>query len=717
MTRQIKTIAMAGLLASVMAVPATPQESRVRSINSYGVPGLIDMPSAQMHPDAELSTSLFLMSNGVGRTTLSFQLTDRLQGVFRYASVPDFLQVGTTFRRTYDRSFDLRYQLFREGRYMPAVTVGLQDFGGTSLYSGEYVVATKDVGERFTVTGGIGWGRFGTNGSFSNPLGKIDERFNTRGAFVPGASGGSFSTDQWFRGPAALFAGVEYRPSDRWTLKAEYSSDAYDEEVTRGIFDNKSPLNFGVEYQARPGLRIGAYTVGGSEIGLNLHFTLNPKRPPNGGGVEEAARPVTLRPPEERFPDAWTTAWEGNARVETVVATNLQAVLAEAGLELISYNLSADRATVRFRNTRYDVASQAIGRAARAMTAVIPASVETFVIIPETENSLAATGVVLRRSDVEALENAPNGAAELLAVAGLVDAQSVPSEGRVYVEDAYPRFRWNIGPFLNLAVFDAENPLRADVGIAASADWEPVRGLKFTGTVQQNILGNREDGDDPIFSALPRVRTDSIRFARADGPTIEQLMGGYYFRPARNLYGRVSAGLLERQYGGVSAELLWKPVSSNLALGLEVNKVRQREFDGGFGFRNLEATTAFASAYWSHGNGFHSQVDVGQYLAGDRGATYRLTREFDNGWKIGAYATKTNVSAADFGEGSFDKGLTLTIPFSWVTGRPSQQRSAITLQPLQRDGGARLRLSDRLYPQVQDLTGPNLTDQWGRVWR
>ena len=38
---------------------------------------------------------------------------------------------------------------------------------------------------------------------------------------------GTPNVDQWFRGDAAPFAGVEYKINDRWTFKAEYSSDAY----------------------------------------------------------------------------------------------------------------------------------------------------------------------------------------------------------------------------------------------------------------------------------------------------------------------------------------------------------------------------------------------------------------------------------------------------------------------------------------------------------
>ena len=44
-------------------------------------------------------------------------------------------------------------------------------------------------------------------------------------------------------------------------------------------------------------------------------------------------------------------------------------------------------------------------------------------------------------------------------------------------------------------------------------------------------------------------------------------------------------------------------------------------------------------------------------LAGDKGVTLDLSRRFKSGFTMGVFATKTNLSAEEFGEGSFDKGF------------------------------------------------------------
>ena len=57
------------------------------SLNMYGMPGEIGLPSAKNLPDGQfnISTSMFA---GTLRTNLSFQILENLTGAFRYARIP-----------------------------------------------------------------------------------------------------------------------------------------------------------------------------------------------------------------------------------------------------------------------------------------------------------------------------------------------------------------------------------------------------------------------------------------------------------------------------------------------------------------------------------------------------------------------------------------------------------------------------------------------------
>ena len=142
-----------------------------------------------------------------------------------------------------------------------------------------------------------------------------------------------------------------------------------------------------------------------------------------------------------------------------------------------------------------------------------------------------------------------------------------------------------------------------------------------------------------------------------------------------------------------------------------------RDFDQRFGFQDYDVVTGHVSGYYEFGDGYVGQIDVGRFLAGDDGATFTLAREFSNGWRLGGFFTLTDVSAEEFGEGSFDKGIQLTIPVNWFLGKPSRESLSTTIRPVQRDGGARLHVPGRLYDQVREGHRNDLTGSWARVWQ
>ena len=124
----------AALLLGVGTQPATPQEAvwTRPTLNFMGVPGLLDIPTAHQMRDADLSLTLGGFQN-TRRGTLHFQITPRLSGVFRYVELRDF-SVQDPY---YDRSFDLRYQIFTETDIRPAIAVGLQDCEARLQANGE----------------------------------------------------------------------------------------------------------------------------------------------------------------------------------------------------------------------------------------------------------------------------------------------------------------------------------------------------------------------------------------------------------------------------------------------------------------------------------------------------------------------------------------------------------------------------------------------------
>jgi len=677
------------LLIALMGSTAQAETMAVGR-NAYGMPGTIDMPTALGFPDADLSisTSRFQVES---RTALSFQITPRLTGSFRYS----YIGAGLT----YDRSFALQYRMIDEGRYVPAVAFGLNDMVGTSLYSGEYVVLTKTIRPDLRFSAGLGWGRLGSYNGFRNPLAALDERFAKR----PGRSsgqGGEFEVDQWFRGDAAVFGSVEWQVSDRLRVMAEYSSDAYRRQ--NGIsFDRKSPLNFGLSYAVSPRLSLDARYLYGSEVGLQATFAFNPKeRPRYGSGFDPAPPPVRVRGQEALAPS------------DQPLEARLGAALAAEGLTLNGMRLDGSTARIEVVNTRWSQDAQAAGRAARVLSRQMPDSVDRFSIVI-ARGGMPVSEVILNRSDLETLEFDRDGTEFALARATVRDAPV----GLDSLAGRYPSFERKIEPYIRPSYFDPDAPVRADVGIALSARAEVMPGLRFSARLQQKVVGNLDQSTRLSDSVLPKVRSDGNLYDREGATAITEFTGAYYFRPAPQTFGRVTVGYLEPMFAGISSEVLWKPDGRRYALGAELNYVAQREFNQGFGLRDYTVVTGHVSGYYELPGDYHVQVDVGRYLAGDFGATLSLDREFENGWRVGAFATLTDVPFDDFGEGSFDKGIRLRIPLDWVNGRPSRDSSEFNLRPIQRDGGARLNVNGRLYDEVRGAKNTDILDGWGRFFQ
>nr|WP_245398633.1 YjbH domain-containing protein [Oceaniglobus trochenteri] len=708
-----------GTVATLAFTGAASPEDMTRAVtdrpnlNFYGVTGVIETPTALSQPDGQLSTTVSNFA-GITRTTLTFQILPRVEGSFRYAKFKDLNFGGGGGADYFDRSFDISLRILDETRYLPAVKVGLQDFIGTGLYSGEYIVATKTFGDRLTVSGGLGWGRLGTYKPLGAPFG--DRPDNDIGL------GGKANFGQWFRGPAAPFAGITYRATDKLTLMAEYSSDAYgletgtDPRRAIALFERKSPLNFGIDYKINNSVNLGATYMYGDTFGVNLNVSLNPYAPPAKGSRGPGPAPVFIRPARADDAAAWEEEWALGKTANARLIKALSRQLEPQGIIVDSLDARADSVEVRVRTGQFDNGAQMLGRVMRGLTATMPASVETFRIVPVVQG-LAASMVTIRRSDIEALEHTPNHEEQLLAVTGFAAAPGRRGPDAALNTDYFPKFNWTLAPYLRQSYFDPSNPFRFGTGLRLSASYEPTPGLVFSGSVTKRLAGNIANDTFKYPTNLQPVRTDALFYEQQGDPALEHLTASYYFKPAENVFGRITGGYLERMYGGVSGEILWKPVNSRLALGAELNYVKQRDFDTRLGFRDYSVVTGHVSAYYQMDNGFHAQLDVGRYLAGDVGATLSIDREFKNGWSVGAFATLTNVSAEEFGEGSFDKGIRLTIPVSWFLGTPSTYKLGTTLRPIQRDGGARVQVNGRLYERVRQYQRPTLEDEWGRVWR
>jgi exopolysaccharide biosynthesis protein YbjH len=415
-------------------------------------------------------------------------------------------------------------------------------------------------------------------------------------------------------------------------------------------------------------------------------------------------------PIKRHDPTDTDTSWLNEPGINETAREYLNKALLPDGLRVEALLLEPTSAELRFRNRRYNVTPQALGRAARAMANIMPASVSQFVLTPVVAG-LPAASVTFQRADLENYENHPNGTELSFEHAVISDPVAMP-EGMQYDTSLYPKFAWSFGPDIEFIHDDLKSAYEYSVRARANLRWHLSPGLHYSASLTKELFGNISTST-PSTSTLQHVRSDRGLYLDQGDPAVETLKGDYIFKAAPAMYGRVSAGYLERMFGGLSGELLWKPAAQNWGLGAEVNYVRQRDFDNVFGFQDYEVMTGYVSAYYEFNGGLSTQLDVGRYLAGDNGATLSIDKRFANGWAVGIFYTKTN---ADVRENS-KTGFRVTIPLNWVIKSPSRESYGLAFGSSGADAGSRLRNDYRLYDLVREYHSTELEDSWARFWR
>ena len=414
--------------------------------------------------------------------------------------------------------------------------------------------------------------------------------------------------------------------------------------------------------------------------------------------------------PTGAYPIDW---YDNEIEQSLAIARTIEGLQPER-IQLIAIDLQPRSVEVRIENNKFRAMPRAVGRTARALARAMPPSVETFIITP-VEEGLPVVSIILKRRNLELHIEAPDAERRSFLAADIRPAsmRDIPE-----IEGLYPRYSWSIAPITPINAFDPDQPFRVDLAVAVSGSIEFSPGFSVSGRVEKRIIGQLDDITRPSDSELPRVRSEFAQYLREGDPGIDRLTVDYLFKLDEDIYGRFSGGLLEGFFGGASAEVLWAPIDSPIAVGAEINWSQQRDFDQLFGFQDYQVATGHVSLYWDTGwNGLHVQLDVGRYLARDWGGTFTLTRRFANGWEVGGFFTLTNVPFSEFGEGSFDRGIFINIPLNW--GLPNESRSAYTtvIRPVTRDGGQRLIISNRLYPIVQDNRRAGLRRDWDQFWQ
>ncbi len=659
----------------------------------------MELPNARFMSPASLRLH-YSSSYPIEFTSLTATPFPWLEASYRYAELKNkkYGPIAYSGNQTLkDKGFDLKIGLMNEQDSLPAIAVGLRDIAGTGLFSSEYLVFTKSVGN-LDITSGLGWGLLGAANNIHNPLIGLHDSFKTRNAEK--GEGGDFSAKSWFSGSASLIGGLEYDLKKYgMRFKLEYDTSR---PFLNGRADSKpsSNFNFGINYFPYDWLTLFA----GLERGNQFRFSFSFK----GNFYED-----TLPKPKPK--NVVKLNKEQQARAfnnKEIFYRSLNRSLRDESIYLQAASYDKEKLEISIASSKYFSTTRPVGRAARIASALSSDTVEEIIIRP-MNGDIETAKISLNRKELDDANINLGSHIELEKKSTIDNIKGEPlykiADFRPRVE--FPEFRWNMSPGLKHQIGGPEGFYLGQLYWRTDTSLKFARNLTLYSSLGLNLYDTFEF-NNPSYSSIPHVRSDIQDYLKEGKNNVIRMQLEYMFSPKEDVFVRADFGLLEEMFGGLGGQVLYRPIKKKYAFGLSLHRVRQRGFEQRFSFRDYETTTGHIELYAELPNEIFMQAHVGKYLAGDKGLTLDFSRRYQSGFVLGIFATKTNLSAIEFGEGSFDKGFYFSIPTKLFY--PDFRSGVISfgLHPLTKDGGAFLTQQNQLYSILGEINEHSIKRDW-----
>jgi len=551
-----------------------------------------------------------------------------------------------------DKAIDLKYQFLEEGKYLPALAVGIMDPHGTRLQAAQYLVASKQL-YPFDFTLGFGNGRYG-----KNPL---------------PASGGDFKIelfsepDEWLQ-DAQAFYGIQFAPSDKFALMVEYSPIKI-ERLYRFDPDthtkNKSKYNFGLRVKPISWAEVDLSYQRGGEVGVNCSLAFDIGKP---------LIPIVDIPYKEK-----------PAMQSSPFTVRLAGILSEEGFSDIGVGQEDGAVWVEAQNDRYYYNSKAVAVIIRSLVATAPETVHE-VSITLKENGIPLLRFTTTREDL--LE----WYAERLTNSQYLGISRYETDVRRLRcprgEDAR-FFTYNIEPTLQTLLNDPSGFFKYRLGAKGWVAYHPWTGSGVVVGLEAYPLNNISTVNEPL--SIP-VRSDIAQYEKRR-LAVGRLMFDQIGKAPHEVYGRFAVGLLEIEYAGLDAAVAKPFLDGRLMVGLSGSLVKKREPDTVLAIKHDDEDvrsfyrTAFLDTRLNFPEtGFIIDVKSGRFLAGDLGARMTISKNIQ-GVVVSAWYGMTDTSKFDdeYNRGYRDKGIAVMIPLRMFRGQDSKTSYHYALAPWTRD--------------------------------
>jgi hypothetical protein len=678
------------------------------SYNTIGQTGIINTPSADIHESQSVYFT-FKRNDYLKLGTITVTPFDWLEASYFYYR-PDDLLWGSSKGLYLDKGFNIKFSHKPNNIIFPRFAVGLDDFAGTGQFSREYIVATYNF-NGLKLTSGIGWGKFVGESSFKNPLSYVSDTFSNRKIRLSG-QGGQVSFSQWFRGPSTHLLGMEYKLTKIKNLSIKIERDPFDyfkfgccgEGKTSESFlvrNKDSDINFGLSYKYNQFGNINLSYIKGNTWSLSFSVGFNGKKnyraKPKFNPTIDNVNYQQETPKNEFYLDLLNNLNKNKLYLQT------------ANVENSTLNLSIQSAE-HFDPIIYSSRAAYLANEVAKLNKIKLKKIE----VGHINRDFKINSISYSPKDLHKVNRMPNVIIKRnsLVTNSLNDSHK-NHEFRPTVK--FPVVINQFSPDIKTHTGSPEKFLYVGLGIKATTEIQLNRNLVFYSVIGKSFKDNFDKKVSIPNSQLANVRTQVVDYLQGSSKDayITNMSLENIWSPFNNLYAKVSMGYLESMYGGVSTEMLFKPFKSNFAFSIEYNNVKKRSFDQKFSFANYRVSTSHLNvAHYHPQSNILTKWSYGKYLAQDRGYTLDISRRLPSGWQAGFWFSNTNVSAAEFGEGSFDKGFYINIPLNLFSKNHVKNIQGFSLRTMTRDGAQKLELRNRLIDSFYGSSYNEINENW-----
>ena len=600
--------------------------------NNHGVLGLINTPSARFYNEGSVGITLY---DGTPdqKITLTSSPYDWLEASFFYTNVQGKPYPGYEYQDYKDKGFNFKLRLKKEGK-LPALAVGINDIAGTGLYSSEYIVGSYGI-KNIDLHFGLGWGNLnGSDNAFKNPLSYIHESFSSRPDGIAN-KGGQFEPSRYFSDSSVSpFYGISYAINNKFLLKIESDSTKTDGLINYEIPSKR--VSIGLEYSPNKNFTIALANE--RDNFFSIKFTY--KKDASNSSNPYKYKSIPKEGNQNQFSHL-IKSLESNG----VGVNRIYEAADSIGIEL-----------TQFSHPNLDIVEE---------------------ILFSAKND----------SGIKKNIKADYKIANLQAYSSL-DDQFISTSKLIYERKAESKFNTKTSFKVRPYIAAREGFFKFAILVENDSEYIIKDNFFFSTNIKYSIKDNFKDLVIPPVDTFPaQVRSDVKDYLRNfnERVIIGRAQFDYHISPKKNNHVMLSAGILEEMFVGYGLEYLYFDITKNYGLGFELFNVKKRDYNLRFGTLDYENITGSINFYYRNYRviPFDAKISYGEYLAGDVGTTFELSRSYLNGAKFGVFASFTDVSFDQFGEGSFDKGIFFNIPIY-------KNLVSYTWRPLTKDPGAKL---------------------------